>query len=51
VEVVYSKKFDSVGHVFTLQMTLESYQIVVCSYTGIHFIKMYLDDKTMQLSL
>lgn len=51
VEVVHSKKFDSVGHVFTLQLTMEPYQIVVCSYTGVHFVKMVLDEKTVQTSL
>lgn len=32
-------------------MTMEPYQVVVCSYTGIHFVKMNYDDKTLQVSL
>ena len=51
VEIIHSKKFDSVGHVFTLQLTSEQYQIVVCSYTGVHFVKMVLDESTVQMSL
>ena len=51
VEVILSRKFDAVGHVFTLQMTIEPYQIVVCSYTGVHFIQMKSDDKTLTMQL
>lgn len=51
VEIILSKKFDAVGHVFTLQMTLEPYQIVVCSYTGVHFVQMKLDEKTLTMQL
>ena len=49
VEIILSKKFESVGHVFTLQLTQEPYQIVVCSYTGVHFVKMVPDDQSLKL--
>ena len=51
VEIILSKQFDHVGHVFTLQLTSEPYQVVVCSYTGVHFVKMQLDDKTLTMQL
>lgn len=51
VDITTSKKIDAVGHVFTLQPTHEPYQVVVCSYTGIHFVKMELEEKTLKMMI
>jgi hypothetical protein len=32
-------------------MTQDPYQIIVCSYTGVHFIQMKLDEKTLTMQL
>lgn len=51
VEIILSRKFDAVGHVFTLQNTIEANQVVVCSYTGVHFVQMKTDNKTLTMQL
>lgn len=51
VEIMLSRKFDAVGHVFTLQNTIEPNQVVVCSYTGVHFVTMKTDKKTLTMQL
>jgi len=49
VEITSSKRIEAVGHVFTLQPTHAAYQVVVCSYTGIHFVKVECEDKTLRM--
>lgn len=46
VEVILSKNFYQISHVFTLQTTESPYQVAVCSYTGVHFVRMKMDTKS-----
>ena len=50
-EVVLNKRFDKLGHIYQIQTTSQPGQIVVCSYTGVHFIKVYTDVNTLTMSL
>lgn len=40
MQICNSIKFANVGHVFVMQKTMQPCKAVVCSYTGIHFIKL-----------
>jgi hypothetical protein len=51
VEVIQSKRFESVDHVLNMQLTTTPYQVVVCSYTGVHFVKIELLDESLEMNL
>ena len=51
VEIILNKRFEKLGHVFQVQNTSQTNLLLICSYTGIHFLKVYNDPKTLTMSL
>lgn len=45
------KKFDPIGHIYQVQPTSIRSEVVVCSYTGVHFVKIFQDQMTGMMSL
>ncbi len=51
VDVIKSKRFETVDYVLNMQLTTTPYQVVICSYTGVHFVKIELEDASLEMNL
>ena len=51
LQLVIGKRFEAVGHIYQVQPTSLRNEIVVCSYTGVHFVKIFTDQMTGMVSL
>jgi hypothetical protein len=51
LDMVLNKRFDKLGHIYLIQKTSQPNTVVVCSYSGVHFIKVYTDPQTLTMSL
>lgn len=43
LQVVIGKRFDTIGHIYQVQPTCLRSEVVICSYTGVHFVKILQD--------
>jgi hypothetical protein len=46
-----SKKFEKMGHIYQAQSTSMPSEIAICSYTGVHFLKVHYERKNDTMSL
>ena len=51
LQILVSKRFESVGHIYQVQPTSLRDEIVICSYTGVHFVKIFREQTTGTMSL
>jgi hypothetical protein len=51
LEITVNKRFDKLGHIYQIQATSLKSEMVVCSYTGVHFVKIFVDKATGAMSL
>ena len=51
LSVNIGKRFEQIGHIYQVQATSLRNEIVVCSYTGVHFVKVFQDQMTGMMSL
>ena len=51
MEVRISKKFEKMGHIYQVQTTSLLNDICICSYTGVHFLKIHYEKKNDTMSL
>jgi len=51
LELTVGKRFEKIGHIYQIQATSLKNEMVVCSYTGVHFVKIYVDKITGAMSL
>ena len=51
LRVVVSKRFEQLGHIYQVQPTSLKDEIVVCCYTGVHFVKIFREQTTTTMSL
>jgi hypothetical protein len=50
-EVIVGKRFESIGHIYNVQSTSLRNEVVICSYTGVHFVKVLQDMNTGMMSI
>jgi hypothetical protein len=50
-EIRISKKFEKMGHIYQIQPTSINSELCICSYTGVHFLKLHYEKKNDTMSL
>jgi hypothetical protein len=51
IDIISSKRFDKLGHIFQIQTTAQSNVALICSYTGVHFLNVKCDPKSFFFSV
>lgn len=51
IEIISSKRFDKLGHIFQIKLTSQANITLICSYTGVHFLNIKCDPKTVIFSV
>lgn len=49
--MVVNKRFDPLGHIYQIQQTSLRNELICCTYTGVHFIKVHVDKQYSTMSL
>jgi hypothetical protein len=51
MEIISTKRFDKLGHIFQIQLTKQANVALICSYTGVHFLNVRCDPKSFAFSV
>jgi len=51
LELTVGRRFEKIGHIYQIQPTSIKNEMVVCSYTGVHFVKIFIDKITGAMTL